>query len=119
MDYMDINRLKNLFSDMLKNQHTLKSMELGIEGKLIAVGYKPYWTNRQDSKIETLELNFLSGGIMVPIVLRNVVNYELYPKKNKKNRVNAIELILLSPFLLSRNAREVYDKIKIEIVYED
>ncbi len=123
MDYMDIDRLKNIFSDMLRNQYTLRSMELGIDGKLMAVGYKPYWTSRQDSKIETLELNFLSSkGVMVPIILRNVVNYELYPKegrKNKKYRVNMIELLILSPYMLARNSKDVYDKIKLEIIYED
>jgi hypothetical protein len=123
LDYMDIDRLKNIFSDMLRNQYTLRSMELGIDGKLMAVGYKPYWTSRQDSKIETLELNFLSSkGVMVPIILRNVVSYELYPKegrKNKKYRVNMIELLILSPYMLARNSKDVYDKIKLEIIYED
>ncbi len=123
MDYMDIDRLKNLFSDMLRNQWTLRSMDLGIEGKLIGIGYKPYWTNRQDSKIETLELNFLgSRGVMVPIILKNVVDYELYPKegkKSKKYRANMIEVILLSPYMLSRNSKDVYDKIKLEIIYDD
>jgi len=120
---MDIDRLKNLFSDMLRNQSTLRSMDLGIEGKLIAIGYKPYWTNRQDSKIETLELNFIDKrGVMVPIILKNVVDYELYPKegkKSKKYRANMIEIILLSPYMLSRNSKDVYDKIKLEIIYED
>ncbi len=123
MDYMDIDRLKNLFSDMLRNQYTLRSMDLGIDGKLIAVGYKPYWTNRQDSKIEALELNFYNNqGIMVPIILRNVVNYELYPKegkRNKKYRVNMVELMMLSPYMLARNSKDVYDKIKLEIIYDD
>jgi len=123
LDYMDIDRLKNLFSDMLRNQSTLRSMDLGIEGKLIAIGYKPYWTNRQDSKIETLELNFIDKrGVMVPIILKNVVDYELYPKegkKSKKYRANMIEIILLSPYMLSRNSKDVYDKIKLEIIYED
>ncbi|OPX43183.1 hypothetical protein CLHUN_29330 [Ruminiclostridium hungatei] len=123
MDYMDIDRLKNLFSDMLRNQSTLRSMDLGIEGKLIAIGYKPYWTNRQDSKIETLELNFIDKrGVMVPIILKNVVDYELYPKegkKSKKYRANMIEIILLSPYMLSRNSKDVYDKIKLEIIYDD
>ncbi len=123
MDYMDIDRLKNLFSDMLRNQHTLRSMDLGVDGKLMAVGYKPYWTSRQDSKIETLELNFLSSkGVMVPIILRNVVNYELYPKEGRKNknyRANMIELMLLSPYMLARNSKDVYDKIKLEIIYDN
>jgi hypothetical protein len=123
LDYMDIDRLKNLFSDMLRNQLTLRSMDLGIDGKLIAVGYKPYWTSRQDSKIETLELNFLNNkGIMVPIILRNVVNYEFYPKEGRKGknyRVNMIELMLLSPIMLARNSRDVYDKIKLEMIYDD
>lgn len=123
MNNMDIDRLKNLFSDMLRNQNTLRSMDLGVDGKLIGIGYKPFWTSRQDSKIETLEFNFLSSnGVMVPIILKNVVDYELYPKegkRNKKYRVNMIELMLLSPYMLARNSKDVYDKIKLEILYDD
>ncbi len=54
--------------------------------------------------------------------MRNVVSYELYPKegrKNKKYRVNMIELLILSPYMLARNSKDVYDKIKLEIIYED
>ncbi len=123
MDFMEIDKLKGLFSDMLRKQYVIRSVDLGIEGRLIAVGYKPYWTSRQDSKIETLELNFLSSNsAMVPIILRNVVNYELHPKeekRNKKYRVNMIEIMLLSPYMLSKNAKDVYDKIRFEILYED
>ncbi len=123
MDYMEIDKLKSLFSDMLRNQNIIRSMDLGIEGRLIAIGYKPYWTSRQDSKIETLELNFQnSNGVMIPIILRNVVNYELHPKegkRNKKYRVSMIDIMLLSPYMLSKNSKDVYNKIRLEILYED
>jgi hypothetical protein len=115
--------LKSIFSNMLKNQNTLRSIDLGIDGKLIAIGYKPYWTSQHDSKIEKLELNFLSSrGIMVPLILKNIVDFELYPKdgrRNKKYRVNTIELMILSPYMNPRNAKEIYDKVKFEILYED
>lgn len=123
MNYVEIDKLKNLFSDMLKNQNAMRSMELGIDGKLIAIGYKPYWTGRSDSKIEALELDFLSNkGFVVPIILRNIVDYELYPKegkRNKKYRVNMIEFMMLSPYMLARNEKEVYDRVKLEILYDD
>lgn len=123
MNFIDIDRLKNLFSELLKKQCTLRSMDLGINGKLIGIGYRPYWTSRQDTKIETLELNFLdSKGIMVPIILRNVVNYELLPKegrRNKKYKVNLIEIMLLSPYMLAKNDKEAFDKIKLEVIYDD
>ena len=108
---------------MLINQYTVRSIDLGIDGKLMAVGYKPYWTSRQDSKIEKLELNFLSSrGIMVPLILNNIVDYELLPKegrRNKKYRINIIELMILSPFINPRNVKDIYDKVKIEIIYDD
>ena len=123
MNYIQIDRLKSIFSDMLINQYTVRSIDLGIDGKLMAVGYKPYWTSRQDSKIEKLELNFLSSrGIMVPLILNNIVDYELLPKegrRNKKYRINIIELMILSPFINPRNVKDIYDKVKIEIIYDD
>lgn len=123
MNYVQIDRLKGIFSNLLQNQYTLRSIDLGIDGKLIAVGYKPYWTARNDSKIEKLEMNFLSSrGIMVPLILNNIVDYELYPKdgkRNKKYRINLIELMILSPFTNPRNLKDIYDRVKIEIIYDD
>ena len=123
LNYIEIDRLKNIFSNMLINQHNLRSIDLGIDGKLIAIGYKPYWTSKNDSKIEKLELNFLSNrGIMVPLILKNIVNYELYPKEGKRNkryRINTIELMILAPYIQPQNVKTIYDKVKFEIIYED
>ncbi|MHB8065542.1 MAG: hypothetical protein ACYDG2_23490 [Ruminiclostridium sp.] len=123
MNYKEIDILKSIFSNMLKNQNTLRSIDFGIDGKLIAIGYNPYWTSRYDSKIEKLELNFLSSrGVMVPLVLKNIVDFEIYPKegrRNKKYRINNIELIILSPYMNPRNLKDIYDKVKIEIIYDD
>lgn len=108
---------------MLKNQYTLRSIELGINGKLIAVGYNPYWTSRLDSKIEKIELSFLnSRGIMVPLVLKNVVDFEIYPKegrRSKKYRINSIELMTLSPYVNPKNQKDIYDRVKFEVIYDD
>lgn len=113
--------LKGIFSNLLKNQNTLRSIDLGIDGKLIAIGYNPYWTSQYDSKIEKLELNFLSNiGIMVPLILKNIVDFELYPKegrRNRKYRINTIELILLSPYI--KNKKDFYDRVKFEIIYDE
>jgi len=123
LNYTEIDKLKSIFSNMLKNQNTLRSIDLGIDGKLIAIGYNPYWTSKFDSKIEKLELNFLSNnGIMVPLILSNIVDYELYPKESKRNknyRINTIDLMILSPYLNPKNAKDIYDKVKIEIIYDD
>jgi hypothetical protein len=108
---------------MQKNQYTLRSIDLGIDGKLIAIGYNPLWTGQQDSKIEKLELNFLSSrGIMVPLILKNIVGFELYPTESRRNRsyrINTIELMILSPYVNLKNMRDIYDKIKFEIIYDD
>ncbi len=108
---------------MLKNQNTIRSIDLGIDGKLIAIGYNPYWTSQYDSKIEKLELNFLSSrGIMVPLILRNIVDFELYPKegrRNKKYRINTIELMILSPYMNPKNVKDIYDRVKFEIIYDE
>lgn len=108
---------------MLKNQNTIRSIDLGIDGRLIAIGYNPYWTSQFDSKIEKLELNFLSSrGIMVPLILRNIVDFELYPKegrRNKKYRINTIELMMLSPYMNPKNVKDIYDKVKFEIIYDE
>jgi hypothetical protein len=123
LNYIEIDRLKGIFSNMLKDQDNLRSIDLGIDGKLIAIGYKPYWTSRNDSKIEKLELNFLSNrGIMVPLILNNIVDYELYPKegrRNKKYRINTIELMMLAPYIRPQNSKDMYDKIKFEIIYDE
>lgn len=113
--------LKSVLADILKNQNTLRSTDLGLDGKLMAVGYSPFWTSRYDSKIEKIELNFMSSrGIMVPLILKNIVDFELYPKegrRNKKYRINTIELIMLSPY--NNPMRDIYDKVKFEVIYEE
>ena len=123
MNYKEIDILKGVFSNMLKNQYTLRSIELGINGKLIAIGYNTYWTSRLDSKIEKIELSFLnSRGIMVPLVLKNVVDFEIYPKegrRNKKYRINSIELMILSTYVNPKNQKDIYDRVKFEIIYDD
>ena len=123
MNYKEIDMLKSIFSNMLKNQNTIRSIDLGIDGRLIAIGYNPYWTSQFDSKIEKLELNFLSSrGIMVPLILRNIVDFELYPKegrRNKKYRINTIELMMLSPYMNPKNVKDIYDKVKFEIIYDE
>jgi hypothetical protein len=123
LNYKEIDILKGVFSNMLKNQYTLRSIELGINGKLIAIGYNPYWTSRLDSKIEKIELSFLnSRGIMVPLVLNNVVDFEIYPKegrRSKKYRINTIELMTLSPYVNPKNQKDIYDRVKFEVIYDD
>ena len=121
MNYKEIDMLKSVFSDILKNQNTLRSTDLGLDGKLMAIGYNPFWTNRYDSKIDKLELSFLSSrGIMVPLILKNIVDFELYPKEGRRNRryrINTIELMILS--LYNNPTRDIYDKVKFEVIYED
>jgi len=113
---------------MLKNENNLRSIDFGIDGKLIAIGYSPYWTSQYDSKIEKLELNFLSSkGIMVPLILKNIVDFEIYPKdgrRNKNYRINTIELMILSPYMNPKNVnpknvKDIYDKVRFEIIYDN
>ncbi len=121
MNYIEIDKLKSIFSNLQKDQNTIRSIDYGIDGKILAIGYNPYWTTRYDSKIVKLELNFLNkNGAMVPLVFQNIVDYKIYPKEVKKNRknskINEIELILLS---LERNKKEEYNKVRLEIIYDD
>jgi hypothetical protein len=108
---------------MIYNQVTFRCLEFGIEGKLIAIGYNPFWTSRKDTKIDKLELSFLgNNGRMVPLVLNNVVNFELYPKegrRNKKYRINYIELFTLIPPAYNSTQKDLYERVKLEVIYDD
>jgi hypothetical protein len=125
LNYIEIDKLKNIFSNIQKDQNTIRCVEYGIDGKLLAIGYNPYWTTRYDSKIVKLELNFLSNnGKMVPLILQNIVDYNIVylkdvkkdVKKSKNNKINEIELILLS---VERNEKEEYKKVRFEMIYDD
>lgn len=124
MNYKEIDILKSVFADIMRNQNILRSTDLGLDGRLMAVGYSPFWTGRNDSKIEKIELNLMSSrGIMVPLILKNIINYELHPEegrrnmRNKVNRINAIELIMLSPY--NSPARDIFDRVKFEVIYDE
>lgn len=127
MNYNEINRLKNVFSHLSMGQNIVRNLDYGIDGRIVAIGYHPYWTGQNDTKIEKLELSFLSdSGVLVPLLLKNIVDFNILPKENRRSRkyrMTAIELTIFNEdmrqLINTKNEKDIYEKIKLDIIYDD
>jgi hypothetical protein len=78
MNYKQIENLKLALLNLARQGCGLKIPSYGINGRIISVGFKPYWTSPVDSKIEKLELSYIDdSGRAVPFTFHNVVNYDV------------------------------------------
>lgn len=117
MNYKEIEELKSALTNMMKKGSTLRVPAYGASGKVVGIGFKPYWTNPGDSKIEKLEINFMdASGRVIPFNFFNIIGYEVISRDGKDiNETDnvSLDIHVYSP-LKSRGA-EPYDKIRIEI----
>ncbi|HHW49700.1 MAG TPA: hypothetical protein GXX14_13940 [Clostridiaceae bacterium] len=78
MDFKDIERFKSAVMSLVSKGCNVNIPEYGIHGRVVGVGYKPYWTGPGDTIIQKFELNIINErGQIIPVKLNNVVGYKL------------------------------------------
>ncbi|MCX7923485.1 MAG: hypothetical protein N3B21_15970 [Clostridia bacterium] len=117
MNRKQIETLKSTLSRLAMQGCKIQSSTYGIAGRLVGIGFKPYWTNPADSKIEKLELNFIDEhGRIRPFYLYNIVGYDIvsYDGRDILNSKNiSLDIRVFSPN--KSIDKEPYDKISLEI----
>lgn len=117
MNYMEIENFKSLLLKMVKQGCEVKSHTFGVEGRAVGVGFKPYWTNPGDSKIDKIEFNVLDKrGRIMPFYLNNVIGCDIIPKDDEnvdQSKKLLFDLHIFSPS--KAREKEPYDKIAVEI----
>ena len=121
MDYKKIENLKLALLHLTRQQCRLKVPAYGIDGRMIGVGFRPYWTGPLDSKIEKLEINVAEdNGKIVPFYLHNVLNYEVI--SNDGRGYDSMKNACLDIHIYSQDQAGEGDsghKIRLEITGEE
>ena len=78
MDYKDIEKFKSAIMHLVSKGCNVSFPEQGIQGRVVGVGYKPYWTSPGDTIIKKLELNITDAcGRIIQYKLDNVIGYKV------------------------------------------
>lgn len=59
MNYKEIESLKLALLSLARKGCKLRIPSAGISGRVVGVGFRPYWTGPLDSIIEKLEINYM------------------------------------------------------------
>lgn len=120
MNYSEIEKLKSIITNLMQRGSRLKVPAHNVDGKIIGVGFKPYWTNPTDSKIEKLEINFMdSYGRIIPFNFYNITRYSVISHDDQRleNSQNvSLDIHLFAPHKV--RDEEPYEKIRVDIVSE-
>jgi hypothetical protein len=118
VDYNDIENLKQALSNLARQGCRLRIPSHGIDGKVIGVGFKPFWTGSVDTKIEKLEFDYIdSTRRAVTFSLYNITDYSVisHDGKGYDSLKNAgIDFKTFSPG--KNRGEESYEKVHIDIV---
>jgi len=102
MNYQEIEKLKAVLTKMMKKGCMLMIPAYGAEGRIVSIGFRPYWTNPGDSKIEKLEINFVDNrGRVVPFVFTVLLVTRLFLLREEVWKMRKISVLtsILMPML--------------------
>ncbi|HOM03204.1 MAG TPA: hypothetical protein PLH43_10295 [Acetivibrio sp.] len=117
MNYREIEELKSALTNMMKKGCVLMIPAYRAEGRIVSIGFKPYWTNPGDSKIEKIEIDFIDRkGRVIPFNIYNIIGYKIASLDGRSMEdAKSVSLeIHLYPNARSRNPEE-YDTLHLEI----
>ena len=78
MNYKEIESLKLALLSLSRKGCSIKIPSAGLNGKIIGVGFKPYWTGPMDSIIEKLEINYIDeNGRVKTYHMNAITGYEV------------------------------------------
>ncbi|NLD45994.1 MAG: hypothetical protein GX660_02180 [Clostridiaceae bacterium] len=115
MDYKQIEKLKSVMINLSRYGCRLKVPFYGISGRIVGVGFKPFWTSPVDSKIEKLEINFLDDfGKLVPFIFYNIISYDVINSEEKGNIKN-VSLDIHVCSLNQKRHGDPVEKVRVEM----
>lgn len=118
MNHKDIESLKFTLTNLVRQGCKLTCEAYGVDGRVVGVGFRPFWTNPVDSKIEKLEFNFIDNyGRIMPFYLYNVIGYDVVSRDGP--RLDNPKNISLDMHVFSPNKQRdanPHDKIRINII---
>ncbi|MCX8131505.1 MAG: hypothetical protein N3I35_15610 [Clostridia bacterium] len=120
MNYTEIEKLKYTLANLVRQGCMIRIPNSGAEGKVVGVGFKPYWTNPIDSKIDKLEFNIMDAyGRIMPIKFNYVTGYDILSQgggNSEKTNCISLDISVYSPNK-TRNT-DFNEKIRIDITSE-
>jgi hypothetical protein len=120
MNYVDIERLKYALANFVRQGCRVKIPHYGVDGKVVGVGFKPYWTKPFDSKIDKLELNIMDDfGRIFPFNFNYITGYEIMSHDGERfedSRSANLDIFIYSPN--STIAESANEKVRLEIAGE-
>lgn len=117
MNYREIERLKYTLTNLARQGCELRIPAYGIKGRVLGVGFNPYWTNPSDSIINKLEFNIIDkSGQIIPVRFNYVIGYNVLHHDAK--RFEDSKNISMDIVMYSREARDKDSgsKVRIEFV---
>lgn len=120
MNYTEIERLKLTLTSLVRQGCRVKVPAYGVEGRVIGVGFKPYWTNNIDSKIDKLEFNIMDNyGRVFPFNFNYVTGYDVITKDANRfedSKNVSMDIVVYSP---NKSRDENFsEKVRLEIISE-
>jgi len=101
MNYAEIESLKLALTNLTRYGCRINLPAYGIEGRIIGVGFKPYWTNPVDSKIDRLEFNILdSHGRVIPFNFNYITGYDVLSQDGRRfedSKSVSMDILVYSP----------------------
>lgn len=118
MNYNEIENLKSVFMHLVKKGCRLKNEKLSIDGRIIGIGFKPYWTNPSDTKIDKLEFNYQNNsGKIEPLYLHNVIGYDVVSHDGGEHENIRNITVDLHVYSEAKNREsEPFEKVRISLL---
>jgi len=117
MNYRLIEELKAFFTKAAQKGCIVRIPSHNVKGRIVGVGFKPYWTSPADSKLEKLELNIADpAGRIIPFNFWNVIGYSFVSNDCKSisdSGRTGINIHVYNPF--AKKDSEPYDKVLVEL----
>lgn len=121
MNNKEIENLKLALLNLARQGCRIKVASAGVEGRIVGVGFKPYWTGPYDSKIDRLEINYIDDlGNIRSYYLNFITDYDVVSNDGRGFDSMKNACIDIHQFsVLNERRKKQPDKVRIEICQDE
>ncbi|MGI6705016.1 MAG: hypothetical protein ACOX6S_01720 [Clostridia bacterium] len=114
---MKIEAFKFTLAEMVRQGCRIRIADQNITGRIVGIGFKPFWTGPADSKIARLDFNYLDDrGRLHTYRFHDIIGYDVISNEDTNKKDSETTLFDLYVFSPSKaNTAEPYDKIRLEL----